>query len=108
LPASELREVNASPVPAQTRSAFEGATATAPIFKLFWASKTGWKVVPLFVVFQIPPVQKETEGIEVSCFPRGRHGDIGYARAKPKWAKIAERERLQQALVECDWGLGGS
>ena len=59
-PARELRDVNASPVPTHTTSGFDGAVTTAPIESLAWPSNTGSNVVPLFVVFQSPPVQKPT------------------------------------------------
>jgi hypothetical protein len=38
----------------------DGATVTSPIASLFCASNSGSNVVPLFVVFHSPPVQKPT------------------------------------------------
>ena len=55
-PAYELRETNASPVPTQTMSGFDGDNATSPIEPLPCASKIGSHVVPLFVVFHTPPI----------------------------------------------------
>ncbi len=49
--------MNASPVPTQTMSGLDGATVTSPIDCVVWPSKIGSKVVPLFVVFQTPPIQ---------------------------------------------------
>ena len=45
----------ASPVPTQTMSGFDGATATAPRLTVASRSKTGVQVVPLLVVFHRPP-----------------------------------------------------
>ncbi len=59
-PAYELRDVKASPVPTQTMLLFDGAMVTSPTASFACPSKTGSNVVPLFVVFQTPPVQKET------------------------------------------------
>src|SRR5258706_14183776 len=70
-PASELREVNASPVPTHTMSGFDGAVATAPIETLACPSNTGANVVPLFVVFQSPPVQKPTYQVYRWSLPSG-------------------------------------
>src|SRR6266566_2525229 len=49
-----LRE-SSSPVPAQTCVVSDGAIATSPIDTHFSLSKTGRKVVPALVVFQMPP-----------------------------------------------------
>src|SRR5262245_46837986 len=45
----------ASPVPTQTTSGLEGATATSPIETVLWLSKIGVQVMPLLTVFQRPP-----------------------------------------------------
>ena len=55
----ELRE-SSSPVPAYSTSGLEGATARSPMEITASRSKTGWKVVPRLVVFQIPPAAATT------------------------------------------------
>ncbi len=59
-PNVELWRLFASPVPTYTTSGFDGAIAMSPIDATGCSSKTGVKVVPLFVVFQTPPVAKPT------------------------------------------------
>src|SRR5438093_513675 len=54
-PKVELWRLFASPVPAQTMSGLEGLTARSPIDDTASCSKIGSHVVPLFVVFQMPP-----------------------------------------------------
>src|SRR5712691_9846916 len=49
-----LRE-SSSPVPAHTCRVSLGAIASSPIETQRWLSKTGRKVMPALVVFQIPP-----------------------------------------------------
>ncbi len=51
----ELRE-SSSPVPAQMMLGSLGAIAISPIETTRWLSNTGRNVVPLLVVFQMPPV----------------------------------------------------
>ena len=46
----------ASPVPTQTTSEFDGATATAPIDPVRTESKTGVQLTPALVDLKIPPV----------------------------------------------------
>src|SRR5687768_4092076 len=50
----------ASPLPTQTMSGFEGATATSPSEMLDAWSQTGAHVVPAFSVFHSPPVAEAT------------------------------------------------
>ena len=50
----ELREFG-SPVPAHTCCVSDGAMASMPIEITRWSSNTGRHVVPLLVVFQMPP-----------------------------------------------------
>src|SRR5690348_17701678 len=57
-----LREF-CSPVPAQTCIVSEGAMARAPIETTGSSSKTGRKVVPALVVFQIPPPAAATKKV---------------------------------------------
>src|SRR2546428_7277700 len=57
-----LRE-SSSPVPAQTCEVSLGAMASSPIETQRWLSKTGRKVVPAFVVFQIPPAAAATKNV---------------------------------------------
>ena len=45
-----------SPVPTQTMSGLDGATATAPTEPVRTESNTGAHVTPAFVDFQTPPV----------------------------------------------------
>src|SRR5262249_38486192 len=55
LPQDTLLRGLASPVPTQTTSGFEGATATSPMETVSYWSKTGVQVVPLLTVFHRPP-----------------------------------------------------
>src|SRR5216117_1308793 len=57
-----LRE-SSSPVPAQTCVVSDGAIATSPIDTHFSLSKTGRKVVPALVVFQMPPAAAATKNV---------------------------------------------
>src|SRR5437868_3194664 len=45
----------ASPVPTQTMSGLDGATATSPMEEVPWCSKTAAQVVPASVLFHTPP-----------------------------------------------------
>src|SRR5437870_3654449 len=54
----------ASPVPTQTTSGFDGATATSPRATVSWLSKTGFQVVPLLTVFHSPPEAVATYRVE--------------------------------------------
>src|SRR5262245_32665772 len=55
-PIDTLRRILASPVPTQTTSGFDGATATAPKHSVDCWSKTGVQFFPSSVVFHKPPV----------------------------------------------------
>ena len=55
----ELRSLP-SPVPTQTISGLDGATATAPMDWQGMSSKIGAKVMPLLAVYQTPLVAKPT------------------------------------------------
>ena len=44
-----------SPVPTQTMSVFDGASATSPIDETLCRSNSGSHVVPALIVFQSPP-----------------------------------------------------
>src|SRR5882762_3443944 len=57
-----LRE-SSSPVPAQTCVVSEGAIASSPIEMQRSLSKTGRNVVPLLVVFQMPPAAAATKNV---------------------------------------------
>src|SRR6266550_4482787 len=57
-----LRE-SSSPVPAHTCIVSDGAIATSPIDTHFSLSKTGRKVVPALVVFQMPPAAAATKNV---------------------------------------------
>src|SRR6266480_242501 len=57
-----LRE-SSSPVPAHTCVVSEGAIATSPIETQRSLSKTGRKVVPALVVFQMPPAAAATKKV---------------------------------------------
>src|SRR5213593_1634458 len=57
-----LRE-SSSPVPAHTCCVSLGAIASSPMETHFSVSKTGRKVVPLLVVFQIPPAAAATKNV---------------------------------------------
>src|ERR1051326_1574102 len=63
-PDDTLLRALASPVPTQTMSGSEGATATSPSDTLASFSKTAVQLVPLLVVFHNPPVALATYMIE--------------------------------------------
>src|SRR5262249_44324955 len=50
-----------SPVPTQTTSESDGATATAPTESIGCLSKIGWKVTPLSLVLKKPPCPSPTQ-----------------------------------------------
>ncbi len=55
-PAVEARKMLASPVPTQTTSGSDPATARSPTDRVGMSSKTGSQVVPAFTVLKTPPV----------------------------------------------------
>ena len=59
---TELREF-CSPVPAHTCMVSLGAMASDPMEMTRWLSKTGRKVVPLLVVFHMPPAADATKNV---------------------------------------------
>src|SRR5262245_16985258 len=56
----ELREFG-SPVPAHTCCVSDGAMASIPIEMIRLSSNVGFQVMPLFVLFQIPPADAATK-----------------------------------------------
>ena len=55
-PGMDARKMFASPVPTQTMSGFDGATARSPTLVVGMSSKIACQVVPLSSVFQTPLV----------------------------------------------------
>ena len=92
----------ASPVPTQTMSGLAGEIARAPTEWVPLLSKTGRKVVPLFVVFQRPPVAKPTRKVW------GSSGWTARSSTRPPCPK-GPMERHEKALSRgwSDWLTGG-
>src|SRR2546425_5136220 len=75
----------------------EGATATLPIDRVGWSSKSGWKVVPAFSVLNSPPVPVATKNCD--GFPGTRA--ISLTRPPMLAGPIdrQERERMRSGLT---------
>src|SRR5687768_4261796 len=98
----------ASPVPTQTRSGFEGATATSPIETEDSRSNTGAHVVPPFSVFHRPPVAEATY-ITLPSRPRRRAaGPSGTATSAMRPLVTAGPRERGTSAASTESVLGGA
>ena len=98
----------ASPVPTQTTSGSDGATATSPTEATGWSSKTGAQESPSLTVFQTPPDAAATYIVA------GRLSTTATAVTRPlmlpgpSGGRQGVEELLRQGVGVCaDGGEGG-
>src|SRR5688572_10551959 len=94
-----LREFG-SPVPAHICIVSDGAIASIPIDTTGWLSKTGRKVTPPFVVFQIPPAAAATKNV-LDGLGRATISDV----RPSKLAGPTVRQRKPAMVAESSAGL---